>query len=354
LNKLSRFSIYATLLLFSLLTGCVGIFGQKQKVYNISGFINPAYSGPITIYYLNDRNESIIYKDSVIKGSFKFKVKLNEPTAAVLKLPEPCRSEYMFLDTFNMIVRSELIIERTNNNLKYLKINKVSGSPSHLLYSDINALWKEMDTSSLLPIERSEKVFKKLDHLVKLHPDNNVVTHALFFSEVLTYKQANRIFEQLSEKQKSQSSINGTEKLLARLKVTDPGIEVVLNNLQNINGTEINSNSFGTKATLLDFWASWCAPCRSLHPKMLDLYRKLKSEGLEIFGVSLDTSKEKWLKASQDDGILWINTSDLKGYLGITASNLKLNYVPFNLLIDKYGKIVAKNVTIKDVENYFK
>jgi Peroxiredoxin len=96
--------------------------------------------------------------------------------------------------------------------------------------------------------------------------------------------------------------------------------------------------------TLIDFWASWCGPCRGENPNVVATFAEYKSKGLGIIGVSLDRDKAKWEKAIADDKLEWTQISDLKGWQNEAAALYAVNSIPSNLLVDKTGKIVARNL----------
>lgn len=105
------------------------------------------------------------------------------------------------------------------------------------------------------------------------------------------------------------------------------------------------SSKFGSGYILLDFWASWCGPCRRENPHLLGLYQAYKNKGFDVFAVSLDQTKEAWLQGIADDQLPWTQTSDLKYWHSAPAALYGVRAIPSNFLIDKNGVIVAKNLT---------
>jgi thiol-disulfide isomerase/thioredoxin len=109
-------------------------------------------------------------------------------------------------------------------------------------------------------------------------------------------------------------------------------------------GKNIALSSFKGKIVLVDFWASWCKPCRAESPNLVKAYNAYKNKGFEIFSVSLDDNKDAWVKAINDDQLLWTHVSDLMKWNSPVVSQFNIEGIPFTLLLDRDGKIVAKNL----------
>ncbi len=109
-------------------------------------------------------------------------------------------------------------------------------------------------------------------------------------------------------------------------------------------GTPVSLSSFKGKYLLVDFWASWCGPCRAENPNVVKLYADYKDKGFDILGVSLDQQKAPWLKAIEDDKLRWNHVSDLKGWGNEVAKLYGVSSIPHTILLDKEGKIIAKNL----------
>ena len=109
-------------------------------------------------------------------------------------------------------------------------------------------------------------------------------------------------------------------------------------------GETISLSSLRGKYVLIDFWASWCGPCRAENPNVVKVYQKYKKDGFEILGVSLDKDKERWLSAIEKDGLVWKHGSDLKFWQSDVAQLYGVTGIPFTVLVDKNGIIIEKNL----------
>jgi len=116
-------------------------------------------------------------------------------------------------------------------------------------------------------------------------------------------------------------------------------------------GKPLSISSFKGKVVLVDFWASWCGPCRKENPNVVAMYKKLHAKGFDIYGVSLDDNKEKWLNAIKADGLVWNHASDLKGWDNQVAKQFGIDAIPFTILLDKEGKIIGKGLRGKELES---
>lgn len=114
--------------------------------------------------------------------------------------------------------------------------------------------------------------------------------------------------------------------------------------LPNPEGDTVRLSSLRGNYVMIDFWAAWCKPCRMENPNVVRLYEEYKSKGFEIYGVSLDRTKEAWVKAIEQDNLSWQHVSDLQYFNSEAASLYNINAIPATVLLDKEGKIIAKNL----------
>jgi peroxiredoxin len=124
--------------------------------------------------------------------------------------------------------------------------------------------------------------------------------------------------------------------------------------LTNPKGDTISLSSLQGKVVLIDFWASWCVPCRMSNRQLVKLYSKYKSRGFEIFGVSLDENKKDWVRAIAKDKIGWTQVIDNRGWQATTAIDWNLYQIPSSFLINKDGIIIGVDLEKKDLEKALK
>ena len=137
----------------------------------------------------------------------------------------------------------------------------------------------------------------------------------------------------------------------AQLKIGEPVPEI---ELMGKADTIIKLSSLNGKVVLIDFWASWCGPCRAEHPSVQRLYKKYKDSGFEVFAVSLDVNKPLWLKAIRHDRLTYTQVMDSDGWLSKVAEKYYVDAIPTNFLLDKTGKIVAINLDGKELSDKVK
>lgn len=133
--------------------------------------------------------------------------------------------------------------------------------------------------------------------------------------------------------------------------ITDPRLHI---KLPDVKGDSISLASLKGKVVLLDFWASWCMPCRAANKKMVKLYDKYKSKGFEIFSVSVDDIKKDWVKAIEKDKITWLQVNDPRNWGAQSAVNWNISVLPTTFLINKEGDVVAVDPSDKKLETAIK
>ncbi|MES2830158.1 MAG: TlpA disulfide reductase family protein [Bacteroidota bacterium] len=164
------------------------------------------------------------------------------------------------------------------------------------------------------------------------------------------------LYSELSDKVKISPSGQEFAKTIAFEKNVAVGAMAPKFIQNDVNGKAVSLNEFKGKYVLIDFWASWCGPCRAENPNVVKLYNQYKGKGFTVVGISMDGdfTKNAWIKAIKDDGLEWTQLSDLKFTENAVAKLYGVKAIPQNVLIDPSGKIVGKNLRGKALEDKLK
>ena len=133
--------------------------------------------------------------------------------------------------------------------------------------------------------------------------------------------------------------------------ISDPRVHI---KLPTVKGDSLTLTAFKGKVIVLDFWASWCVPCRTANRELAKLYDKYKSKGFEIFSVSLDESKKDWKKAISKQKITWVQVNDPRGWDAQTALRWNISQLPTTYLINKKGDVVSIDLEGKELDENIK
>lgn len=195
------------------------------------------------------------------------------------------------------------------------------------------------------------KIEAALDSFIFSHPDSYVALDLIASEKtaVIDPKVFEVYYKPLSKRMLASPT---GQKLTAKYdKAKQIAIGKVVDFTQTDDkGNEFKLSSLKGKYVLVDFWASWCGPCRAENPHLLKAYNQLKEKNFEVVGVSLDETKAAWLNAVKQDGMPWIQVSDLKGFKSDLAIKYGITAIPQNFLINPEGSIIAKNLRGEDVD----
>ncbi|MFT4031288.1 MAG: TlpA disulfide reductase family protein [Siphonobacter sp.] len=183
-------------------------------------------------------------------------------------------------------------------------------------------------------------------------PEMGTSLVTLYATNFLNQDQDFEVFEQLAdrfEKEKPNgrmykafiATVRRVQTSKKGLVIGSPAPEI---NLPNPEKEIVSLSSLRGKYVLIDFWAGWCGPCRRENPNVVRLYHQFKDKGFEVYGVSLDSDRKLWLEAIQKDSLTWTQVSDLKYFDSAAAMAYGIQYIPFTVLIDPKGNIIAKEL----------
>lgn len=155
--------------------------------------------------------------------------------------------------------------------------------------------------------------------------------------KALNQTEVSEIVQNAADKFPNSSSIAEAQKQLRPPKAPDF-------TLPDMNGNNVSLSSFKGKYVLVDFWASWCQPCRKENPNVVKAYQQFRDKNFTVLGVSLDQKKEAWLQAIQADHLTWTHVSDLQYWNSAVVDLFKFNSIPYNILLDPEGNIIAEDL----------
>ena len=304
------------------------LFSSHKTSYLIKGKINVESS---TIYLKGFRNKMFYILDSskVVNGQFSFKgsVKLPDLFGLTLDRNESFSPYYIFIE--NGTIQVEIDTANTRSAT-------ITGSESNTLFERYR---------------RVEDGFK-IDSLIKAHPKSTVAAYILYrnFSTGLSAKELEANMALFDASLNDLSYLKELRVIVAIKKKLENGSPAIDFSGTTPEGKTIRLSDFYGHYLLLDFWASWCPPCRKESPNLVKIYNKYKGKGFHIFAVSLDQEKENWVKAIADDHLTWSHVSDLKFWDSAPAKIYAIRSIPSNFLIDPKGNIIARNLMGEELD----
>jgi peroxiredoxin len=198
--------------------------------------------------------------------------------------------------------------------------------------------------------EQSAILMKDADRYAASFIDKNPTSFAnlaalqLFSNKEASFSYFERVSESIKKKYPNQENLKLFYEYVEKMKRLNIGSLAPEIKLNTPDGKEIALSSFKGKVVLVDFWASWCGPCRKENPNVRKIYADFHSKGFEVFSVSLDKDKASWVKAIADDKLTWTHVSDLGYWQSSVVPLYEIKGIPMTVLLDREGKIVAKNL----------
>ncbi|WP_126246654.1 TlpA disulfide reductase family protein [Chitinophaga rhizosphaerae] len=291
----------------------------------------------------------------VVDGKFSWSGDVSEPEKVYLMFPT--RYVELFLE------RADI---RLSGHADSLADVRVTGSASHdeymayrkslkpvtdqeeALYANYNEIKDNDSAMAVLEVKATDLRTQRraiMKRYIAEHPKSPVSVSLLQDMAVMgEYKTLDSLYQLLDPAAQKTGTGTRLAERIAILKKSAIGEPMIDFTQPDVSGKPVKLSDFKGKYVLLDFWASWCGPCRAENPNVLKAFNAYKDKNFTVVGVSLDDDGEKWKKAIADDGMPWIQLSDLKGFKNSVAQEYGIQAIPSTFLVSPEGIIVAKDL----------
>jgi peroxiredoxin len=353
-----------TILTTLCLLPCVALAQSGYTITGKVGTLNPPAKAYLAYMAQGKR---VVDSVEIKNGTFEFKGSVSSPVVAGVTVKHDAAPLTKRADVLGFYLENAPIKLTAADSIKQATItgsvinddNKALNLSLKPLRDKMNALKKEW--TGVKPQPENPLYVKAADSLrnmmaeekamytkfIDSHP-NSYISLVTFNNVGLGYdfdtKVAEMQFSKFSTALKESALGKQQAATIATARKKEVGALAMDFSQADVNNKLVKLSDFKGKYVLIDFWASWCAPCRAENPNVVKAYNQLKGKNFEIIGVSLDEKREPWVKAIEHDGLPWVNVSDLKGWKNEVAIKYGVSAVPQNILLDPAGKVIAKNL----------
>ncbi len=357
MRKLCLFTFAVATLLFA----CDSSKDENNASFTINAEIKGVEDAtPIYLQLVKDGKLAPIDTASIMASKVSFYGHLVEPEMMYLQIGDTRKMINLFGENGSISVKvhvdsldkAEVIGSETHDDLMAFKKRlEPIEEKSNQLNEDYRMASANSDTEKMNELRESYEEIRKeqIAMITKFIVDNNesfiapfLIKGYLYYD--MEYPALDSLLSELSPAIHSSKDYQTMIERVTILKSVAIGMPAVDFALNDTTGNPISISSFQGKILLIDFWASWCRPCRIENPNVVKLYNDYKDKGFEIIGVSFDESRSKWIDAIHQDQLTWPHVSDLKGWSSAAGKLYAVNSIPATVLLDREGNIVAKNL----------
>lgn len=346
-------------LTFSILLLPVFIFGQK-RTFEVFGVISGNYNGRVYFFFDGNYRQKDSISAEIKDGKFYFKATASLPIQARFHLDQQSYIQDVYIEaekTYLTCTNKLDIYGKDNDTLNIFTITNVKGSKSETLKRNFENWLTALKASDKTEEQKNHEYYDKLYKFVRNNSKNKVSPYLIAKASSLRYSQVSTLRSLLD------TSLNNTfeEKEVAKLlnsldKTKNKAIGTTFLDviLKDTLGATFNTRDLRGNYILIDFWASWCQPCREANPALKELYSKMHDSGFEIFGVAFDQDEKKWKAAIIKDSLPWKQVIDKNKFSGELGKYYAIESIPQNILLDKDGKIIGVQLSTDEIEKILK
>jgi peroxiredoxin len=336
---------------------------KKDSSYAIIGKVTGQDTGLIILNHRQfGKNDSVMLDH----GYFTFKGKADTAEFCIISLGNQMKFFFLENGKISMLITKDSLASaqitgtKTQDEYNYFQnqLKKPLSDRMAEVDKEYNLAKKNKNKGVM---DNLDKVYDALDlelkqlvmDFTKSHPAS--IVSAFEISNNFNYNpslgQLDSLYQELDPNVRKTYYGRQIQHTIVKTKLTAIGNPALNFSSNDVNGKPVSLSSFKGKYVLLDFWASWCGPCRQENPNVVKAYFRFHDKGFNILGVSLDHDKVKWLEAIKKDGLNWTQVSDLKGWNAPVVDLYGVEGIPMNYLLDNNGIIVAKGLRGEDLDS---
>lgn len=330
---------------------------SNKNGYKVTGKISGKVPAQALLQIYEDGEMKALDSASFVNGKFEFTGTVDSPDYYYIQIGTPKNKIALFIENSEITIKANIDSLRSaeifgsNTQNEYDAFNESKSefdNQQKVLYAE----YKKAETDELKKVieNRYDSIdSEKSEHIKKyiLNNSSSVLAPYIIRRELIhsiDLKELTELTNTISPELKDNKYTKELHQRIEILRSLEPGMPAPEFTQNDTAGNPVNLSDFKGKYLLIDFWASWCVPCRKANPTVVAMYNKYNTKGFTILGVSMDDNKDKWLEAIEADGLVWSQVSVLKGWNNPVGKKYGVNSIPHAILIDPDGNIVKRGI----------